>query len=324
MSALDALLNDVKKPSGNNNSTNILVTVDEWEETQVKGVRMDTGEQIVVRLNKFEKKPDASFDRPDLKTIKEKKRCSTGAVLFFETCYHNTDDGVWYARWASLIKKSAKDQKTAAAILKSKVIIGKTKSGKEYIEIKALASKFGQPIQYQAIQTMDELKEIAASHLKPMGNGVTPYLLVFASDGEKDFSFEIKATLIEETTDEGEKRLVVDSNAENSLSKYLESRYGAVLPACIEHPDVQIKVAKGKVIYCGTATRDSFMKGNKAEFLKKEFMLTEEDGYTPENIGYKDVVVGVREDTEIDTKYAVFLSSLKPFDKAVSAKELLA
>lgn len=324
MSALDALLNEVKKPSGNNNAISLLVTVDEWEDTQVKGVRLDNGEQVVVRLNKFEKKPDAPFDRPDLKAIKEKKRCSAGAIVFFETCYHNADDGVWYARWASLIKKSAKDNKTAAAILKSKVTIGKTQGGKEYIEIKALASKFGQPVPYQVIKSMDELKEIAISHLKPIGNGVSPYLLVFASDGEKDFSFEIKATLIEETSDEGEKRFVVDPNGENSLNKYLESRYGAVLPACIEHPDVEIKVAKGKVIYCGTATRDSLLKGNKGEFLKKEFTIVEENGYTHENIGYKDVVVGVRDDTDINTKYAVFLSSLKPFDKATSAKELLA
>ncbi|MCY9860938.1 hypothetical protein OTK49_00085 [Vibrio coralliirubri] len=324
MSALDALLNDVKKPSGNNNSTNILVTVDEWEDNQVKGVRMDTGEQIVVRLNKFEKKPDAPFDRPDLMAIKAKYRSSAGAIVFFETCYHNADDGVWYARWASLIKKSTKDQKTAAVILKSKVTIGKSTRGKEYIEIKALVSKYGHPVPYQTIETMDELRSIAEAHLKPIGNGVTPYLLVFASDGEKDFSFEIKATLIETTTDDGEKQFVVDPNAENSLNKYLESRYGAVLPACIEHPDVQIKVAKGKVIYCGTATRDSKLKGNKGEFLKKEFTIDEEGGYVHDNIGYKDVVVGVREDADINTKYAVFLSSLKPFDKAISAKELLA
>ncbi|MBU2896022.1 hypothetical protein [Vibrio hepatarius] len=133
MSALDALLNDIKKPSGNNNSTNLVVTVDEWEENQIKGTRMDTGGQVVVRLSKFEKKPDASFDRPNLKIIKEKKRCGKGAIICFESAYLNNEDGAWYSRWANLIRKSEKDKKTVAAILKSKVVIGKSQAGKEYI-----------------------------------------------------------------------------------------------------------------------------------------------------------------------------------------------
>lgn len=323
MSALDALLNNVSKTSGNSNSTNLVVTVDQWEENQVKGTRMDTGEQVVVRLSKFEKKPDASFDRPDLKTIKEKKRCGKGAIICFENAYLNSEDGAWYSRWANLIRKSENDKKTVAAILKSKVIIGKSQAGKEYVEIKSLSARYGQPVTHQTISSLKELSEIASSHLVPVGNGVVPYLLAYANDGEKDFSFEIKAAIIEQTTDEGEKRRVVDPNPENSISKYLESNYGQVLKACIDHPEITIKVAKGKVIYCGTATRDAMLKGNKAEFLKKEFSLDKEAPYTVQNLGYKDIIVGVRDDEELDSKYAVFISSIKPYDEPESAKDLL-
>lgn len=322
MSALESLLNDVKKSSGGN-TVSLAVTVEEWEDTQIKGVRMDTGEQVVVRLNNFEKKPESSFDRPDLKSIKENKRAGKGAVVLFESAYFNAEDGAWYSRWANLIVKSERDKKTVARILRSKITVGKSKSGKEYIEIKALAAKVGQKVPNTIVSSLEELSEIAKAHLVPMGNGVTPYLLAYADDGEQNFSFEIRASLIETTSEFGERKLVVDPVAENSMNKFLSTDYGDILKACVEHPDVKIKVAKGKIIYCGKATRDNMIKRGKAEFMRKEFMLDKEAQYATQNLGYKDVLVGVREDEEIDSKFAVSVDSISPYSLATPAKDLL-
>ena len=311
MSTLDAILQGIKTNSSN--STNLCVRVDLWEDNQVKGIRLDTNEEVVVRLNNYEKKTDAPFDRPTLNSLKEKKRCKSGAVILFEQCIYNESDGFWLSRWANLIKKSDGDKKNTVALLRAKVFIGKSpRSQKEYIEIKALG-RHDKAISSENISSIEELYAIANKYLIPVGKGATPYLIVHANDGEKTFTFEIKASIIESNIN-GEISFSIDPNPENSINKYLESRYGDVLKSCINHTEIVKTVSHGKAIYCGTATRDATLKGNKGAFLKKEFMINKEDHYAADNLGYKTVVVCIRDDVELNSKYAVFVSTLKPYD----------
>ncbi|CAH7373702.1 hypothetical protein VCHA53O466_40345 [Vibrio chagasii] len=282
------------------------------------GTRLDTKEEIKVVLGAYEKKANSEFDRPSIGSLFEGRGgVQVGGVICFERAYSG-QDGIWVSRWPRVISKFPAGHAkfdTKAAVVKTKMFIGESAQGHKYIEFKSIF-----PSTIKPISSVEDVTRIASGSLVPTLNGVTPFLAFTIRDGEEKISFDMRPQIIETNDGLGNKNKVINPNTEESVRLFFESQYGDLLTKCIG-AQLDIRCVIGSTIYAGTKTKENTLK-NKAvvEFFKKEFTLNEDEAYSRSNCGYKDMILGIKE--EDGFKYITHFHSIAPYETAMSENEI--
>lgn len=297
-------------------SLNLPIKVQRFDGETVIGERLDTGEIITLQLNTFQKKENSEFDRPSISKLANngKKSVQLGGVIQFENAYD--DGGIWKARWPRVVAKNEEgDTKTFCG--KTRVFFGQASSGTKFIEIKMVFTD-----RAKKVETLDELKAYLLRHLVPNADGVVNNTTIKLKDGESEYSVEARAQLVDLEDDYGNKRRQVNPNAHQSVEAFLASKGGTLVASCFEaETPIEISFCNGATLYVGKDTKENTLKKEKAvQFTKQEFMLEKEGVYSRENIGYKDVVVGIR--TDGNQKYVTHFLSLNSYDEPTPESKL--
>ncbi|WP_210498633.1 hypothetical protein [Vibrio crassostreae] len=306
------------KSEGNGRtSLNLPVKVERYDGETVIGERLDTGESITLTLNTFQKKEGSEFDRPTISKIANngKKSVRAGGVIQFENAYDNGNNE-WTARWPRVVTKT-EDGDTKAVVGKTKLYFGKAQSGNKFIELKMLW-----PDRARTITTEDELRQVLAKHLVHSADGVVHLTAIKMKEGDFNATVEARAQLIDSEDEFGNKRRQVNPDSQESVDAFFKTKDGALVLACLnEGENVEITVCNGATLYVGKDTKENTLKKDKSvNFMRNEFLIDKDKDYARHNLGYKDVVVGIR--TDGDQKYVTHFLSLNSYDDPVAEADL--
>lgn len=325
MSLLSGILKEAdekfpKSEGVQNVALNLPVKITEFiDSNNIRGIRLDNKEEVTVSLGKFEKKEGSKYDRPDFDFLRNrgsKKSIREGAVVQCESSYLG-DDGIYSARWITVVSYHDKDI-TTPFVTKTRVFIGEKRGGGHYVELKTLF-----PQKQVTLDSLEQFNEVALQALKPTGEGVRPVAVIYANDGVDKVTFDLLPRLVEvEDSFSGAKYKTVDPNPQNSIDEFLGGKFGTILKSSLEHSNVTVKIMLGRVVYLGNDTRDNFLeKEHRVNFTKKEFLNEENTtSYNRQSLGYKDVLVGLRNDEE--RKFVTHFMSVNPFEAPTREEDL--
>ncbi len=305
-----------ERANGSNQAENIPVIVDSFDDHFVYGKRLDNQEDVKITLGRFNKKEGAEFDRPDFDRIfnNGKKSVQVGGVLQFESA-QKKPEGHFESRWANVVAKDTSGQ-TKAVVAKAQVFFGSSGDNK-FISIKTAF-----PNKVQMFDSEEQVRSVLTRILTYSSDGVVPFYAFKISDGEDTALFEARAKLVD-VEDNGKTRRQVAKDPSVSVEEFLSSKLGQFVMNCIQTDGVTVSGCNGVTMYVGKDTKDNYLKKKSGSipFVKKEFMLNEDGDYFYSNLGYKDVVVGVRVDGS--QKYVTHFMSVAPYNAASKLEDLI-
>jgi len=322
MSSINKILNsraERKTTRSGPSPINMAVVVDVWEEEQVKGFRLDTKEQVTVRLTKdYTPSPNSQNERPSIKTMATEFYCKEGAVIHFETCNFNVNEGCWYSRWPNMLTRKANDKKRAATIVHTRPYIG-SKDGSDYILLKMFSVSDESAKRSIPINTVDDLQSLLTTYMIPRDQGVQPIVILIGSDGENKVSINIDIPRHKDSTGAS----YAETDPHKTYAMFLESDDGKAAVELINDPSVTMYALRGKSVFVGKKTKQKMLKTKqKIDFLKNEYKIDREGEYNLENLGFKPTVVAVMTHEETEMKFASYCRSLETYGSITPETEL--
>ncbi|MGR5557881.1 hypothetical protein ACQKQC_16550 [Vibrio fortis] len=322
MSSINKILNsraERKTTRSGPSPINMAVVVDVWEEEQVKGVRLDTKEQVTVRLSKnYTPNPNSTNQRPSIKTMATEYYCKEGAVIHFETCYFDEKEGCWYSRWPNMLTRKANDKKRAATIVHTRPYVGSKDNG-PYILLKMFAVSDESANRSVPINTLDDLQSLITKYMIPRDQGVHPIIVLIGSDGENKLTVNVDIPRHKDST--GSSYAETDPN--KTYAMFLDTDDGKAAVELINDPSVTVYALRGKSVFVGKKTVQKMLKTDqKTKFLKDEYKIDREGEYVLENLGYKPTLVAVMTHDETEMKFASYCRSLETFGSVIPETEL--
>ncbi|HAS8540907.1 TPA: hypothetical protein I7730_14045 [Vibrio vulnificus] len=296
------------------------VVVDIWEEEQVKGVRLDTKEQVTVRLSKdYTPNSNSSNERPSIKTMATEFYCKEGAVIHFESCNFNEKEGCWYSRWPNIVTKKANDKKRAATIVYTRPYVGSKENG-NYILLKMFAVSDESANRSVPINTLDDLQSLITKYMVPRDQGVHPIIVLIGSDGENKVTMNVDIPRHKDSTGAS----YPETDSSKTYAMFLETDDGKAAVELINDPSVTLYALRGKSVFVGKKTVQKMLKTEqKAKFLKDEYKIDRDGEYVLENLGYKPTVVAVMTHEETEMKFASYCRSLATYGSVTPETELM-
>jgi hypothetical protein len=276
-----------KESSEHSETVNIPLKVTGYEDDMFVGIRMDTKEEVKVKMRDVEQKGD--FTRPsiaDFSTKKGKRYAPTGeSILMLESSYQE-EDGIWNTRWANTLSIPKRPDKVVVLNANVKIV---DKADYSYVEVSTLKARV-------RIQSHEELREAlkkAFTATAPRARGFA-LIKVMETDGST-FIFNAFPNLVELEDEDGDKYKAMDT-PENSLQKFEEDpKKSKIVFDLMNNPEIEFEIFIGARLYLGADTNKKVVENSYvSEAFKKEYMVEpKEDGERP-RAGFKKTIMAIR------------------------------
>lgn len=293
-----------KKESNNNETINIVINLTGFEDDMFLGLRLDTKENIKVRLRPVEQKGD--FKRPEASDFADKrsKRFSpiNKSIILLEGCYQE-DNGIWNSRWATAL--STPKMESRVFILNSNVKIN-SHSNNEYVEVNTIKEKV-------KVSNLDEFKAALLKSFTPTTNRARGFAAIKLTEKNGDFRvFQAYPKLIDvpnENGNEGETIKVMDSPDESYLNFENDTKRSKIVFDLINNPEIEFEVFIGSRLYLGADTNKKIIenKMSKEAFIK-EYTIKSDDEKGYDKAGFKKTIIAIRNRDD----GSIFITALKP------------
>ncbi len=304
-------LKNIVQQFGSNNTTedkksntfNLPVEVIRYEGNILVGKRLDTKEEIKIKLRPVEVKGENKrIEIEDFANPRHKKHAETGAIILFDSSYQE-QDGVYNSRWANTLHR--KKMQSKVLIMYSTVKFVETPQSR-YVQVKTLKKR-------EFIDNINTLRMHLTKALEPKNPASRPFAYIRLKDsyGEKKL-LSVNPLMLAKKTNDGRDVKAPASGLE-SMENYMSSYQNEeLLQAACNDPEVVVEVIYGSNLYLGGDSRDRLLSNKVIRGLLEPAYLI--NPAAPQNdamnYGYKKSVIAIR---EIDSEDGiVFVSEVKP------------
>lgn len=315
----------------------------------VLGKRMDTGEQVKVRLIEIEQKGKYKrVEIADFNNARHKRHVGAGNYMVLEQAIEESE-GVFNSRWAATLDRDPKNTK-AFVMLASlhHSVRGSNDSKKEWFRIKLLY-----PSQPTVVTTIEELDAALSASLTPKTPGSNPEAVIRITDDEGEKEIITVYPKRAEIEEDGQKFTRVVANPLDSVENFkkMESAKYQMIVSFLGDADIKIEIIGSTVLFPGSATKEKLETQHEAskKYLVESFYVKaggDADGVqpaqpgdpeVPENenengenapkkvvypeVGYHFCVVGTRSYAD-GTPYLTYIKPLHEYSEASSIKDI--
>lgn len=294
-------LNKQEEGTGNSETENIALQIKSYDDDLFHGIRMDTKEEVKVRMRPYEQKGD--FARPeieDFKSSKSKRHAPVNkSTLLMEGSYLE-DDGVWNARWTSIL--SSPKYTSKVAILNANVrFIEKDENA--YVEVNTLKKQIN-------VKNIDELNEALLTAFTPTVARARGFAIIRLTESNGDSHVFQAFPKLDEAVDEDGDTIKVMASPEESLSNFEnDTKRSKIVYDLINNPEIKFDIFIGARLYLGADYRKKLVDKSpfEKEGFKRDYALKEE-GSKYEKALFKKTIMALR--TREDG--SLFITLLKP------------
>lgn len=313
------------KTEGSTPALNLPVKCVSYEGEFLIGIRLDTQEEIKIRLKTIEQNPTSKYKRieiPEFANPKSKHHAAPGKATFVaENCYHEKEN-IYNSRWLKVI--SADPQQTAIHVMNSSLVFIRKKDGDAVNEF--IFAKTAFPDKAKIINSAEELESTLSVMLHPKNIGSNPFCYVRIKDtvsGDVEF-VEVIPQRTEREDGNGKK--CVDGTV--SAKHFMESVESQMIRDLLhqESNNVSVDVIPASVIYPGSSTKENMVNShpNAKKILEESFFIKssqeEETGNRPE-VGYLKCIIATRKHAD-GTSYFTFIKPVQQFLEPTSVKAI--
>lgn len=305
-------------------SFNLPVKCMGYEGEFLLGLRLDTQEEVKIRLRPIEQNPNSRFKRIEITEFanpKSKHYATPGQNIFVaETCYHEKDN-VFNSRWIKTISEDP--MKTAVHIFNASYISIKKNDGNNENEIIFLRVVY--PDKAKIVNSVDELESTLAGFLNPRTEGSNPFAYIRITD-TTDNEVEVIDVLPKRVERENMGKRCVEGSI--SASEFINSDDSRMVRDLLENESevINVEVIPAAVIYPGSATKENMVNShpNAKKVLEESFLIKaktgEEENSTPQQ-GYLKCILATRKHAD-GTSYFTFVKPIHLFKEPMSVKDI--
>lgn len=329
-----------QKPQGERKPViNMLVKISGYEmggamETNyVLGQRIDTGEEVKVRLHDIQQKENSKYKRVEIDIFANgprQKRVCEGNFMVFEQAREESE-GHFSARWAVPLDRDPDNTNAFVMLASLRHGVRETEHGKnEWFQIKTLFN-----IAPFVADSLESLDASLVKLLKPRYPGSNPQAIIRITDDEgARMSIDV-LPLREEIEEDGRKFKRVVSDPQRSVDNFKETQADKfkMVSELIGDPDIHVEVIGSASLYPGSATKEKFeaMPPRSKEHWVESFYVkkdepaagSEEEQSTnsfPET-GYHFCVIGTRMHHD-GTPYLTYIKPLQEYTNPTSINDI--
>jgi hypothetical protein len=289
----------------------------------ILGVRLDTKEEIKIKLRPIDQNASSRFKRIEVEEFanpKSKHHAKPGFATFVaESCYHEKEN-VYNSRWVKIISED--QQKTAIYIVNASYVSIKKNDG----ETEVIFVKTSYPEKAKLVSSVDDLENTLAVMLQPKSIGSNPFVHVRITDinaNEVEY-FDVIPQKVEREDGLGKKCVEGATSAHNFINSDDSKMIRDLLT---ESPElISVEVIPAAVIYPGSATKDNMVNShpNAKKVLEESFHIKSKEevqtGGRPEN-GYLKCILATRKHAD-GTSYFTFIKPIHQYTEPMSVKNL--
>jgi hypothetical protein len=306
---IDKELKAEARGAGGKSSENVAVMVSGYdaEKELVLGTRLDTSEEVRVRLRPWANAENSKHERAGVKDWSKtsgKKVVKPGGVIVFEAAWKE-EDGVYCARWGKTASHSAEEAEVFIAPAQPLV------SPRGTVGLEVLRT-----IAARSVKTPAELHSAVAEALA--ASRMSSAVVRIWAGGEKMRVFQVART--KKATDGSNS--FVDRKPEDAASEWMADRVGANIAKemVAEGCDFITEVIPAERIYAGRDTQATLNPQEEKGALRRKMLL--EPFKMGESYGFTNAVVAARRHEEGGLFFTHFWPvSARPSLYAVSGVE---
>lgn len=272
------------KQSANQAMENVAVQISAYEGEFFFGIRIDTGEEIKVKLRDFN--TNSKFARPTIKSFQSQgnTHCAIGGVILFDGCYIEAD-GVYSAKWASVL--SSEKGKAFVVSGMARLSSGMSASNKQWMKVDYIKPG-ATPIEDEA-----QFVTVVTQGLNPATKHSNPFVMIRItdSDGERAMLYANVSKY------KGKENYMETMSAEDSFKEFAAGENYPVLIEGLNDPSVKIEVAHAVSIFAGPATLNNYFNNDSEKTrLEAHYLVngTDDEGNESFYYGYTDSIVTMR------------------------------
>ena len=294
-----------------------------YEDDVLLGIRLDTNEEVKIKLMTIEQKTTSKYKRIEIKDFaneKSKHYAAPGQAVFIaETCYHAKDD-LYNCRWLKVI--STDPLKTKIDIFNCSLVNFKKKLSDDQVN-EIIFVKVAIPEKAKIINSNDELESVMSGLLNPRHIGSNPFCYVRIKDNNSNDVEFVEVTPQRTEREDGLGKKCVEGSV--SAKAFMDSPESKMIRDLLDSSsdEVTVDVIPGSVIYPGTATKEKMIEShpNAKKILEESFYIpsANEGGY-PE-VGYLKCVLATRKHAD-GTSYFTFVKPIFQYVEAISVKNI--
>jgi hypothetical protein len=293
-------LNKKEPADGYSQTTNMPVKITSYTDEHFIGIRLDTKEEVKVKLRPYENK--GKNIRPELEDFKSKKAKRFAdpkhdSVLLFDNTYFDEKNDEWNSRWANTLTNQKFKSKVLVMNANIKIV---EKPEFSYIEANIIKSK-------KIIQTVEELQaELTEAFTSRNYKSRTFAVIKLVDSTGMAYSITAYPNIVETEDEDGDKIKLMDT-PENSYNNFVsDEKRSKIVFDFINNPEITVEMFVAAKLFLGgdTGTRILDNATEKAR-LKEEYTIQEDDGI---KAGFRKTVLAVRDRAD----GSMFVSFVKP------------
>ncbi len=301
---------------------NLPVKCINYEGDVLVGIRLDTNEEVRIKLMPIDQKTNSKYKRIEIKDFaneKGKHYAAPGKAVFIaETSYHSKDN-LYNSRWLKVI--SSDPLATKVDIFNCSLI--HYVKGSEGDQTEIYFAKIAFPERAKIVNSTHELESVLSTALNPKSIGSNPFCYVRIKDNNSDDIEFIEVQPQRTEREDGLGKKCVEGSI--SAKAFIDSQDSQMVRDLLDNnsSEITVDVIQGSVIYPGTATKEKMIDShpNAKKILEESFLIqAAEEGAKPE-VGYLKCVFATKKHAD-GTSYFTFIKPIHQYVEATSVKNL--
>ena len=274
------------KQKGNMENVAVIITNYDLENKLFEGIRIDSKEEVRVRLR--EDKQKRQYSRPEIEDFaadprKSKSSTDIGGVIQFDRTYLDKD-GVLNAGWATALTHS-KDEGDVMVRM-AKFTMSTSENDHEWAAIDVVY-----PERVVKTTDLEEFKETLAKMLEPQVPTDPRTVAIRIQDDDTVAFFSAYAT----KTEKNEEGYLVTSKGEESAEEFFKTEEFKLIEQYLENG---VMLIPGRRVYAGPATRGKLFSENnvnKTARLCSQYEVKDGDENDMKNYGFVNSNIVLRQ-----------------------------
>lgn len=289
------------------------------------GIRLDTNEEIKIKLVKIEQKENSKYKRVEIVEFsnpKHKYHAVPGQAVFIaESCYLLSDN-IYSSRWLKVISPDPLIGKVD--IYQCSLISFKRKISED-VTNETIMVKIAFPEKAKIVNSNEELEKILSVLLNPKSVGSNPFCYVRIKDNNSDDVESVEVTPQRTDREDGLGKKCVDGVI--SAKNFMESNDSKMIRDLLDSAsgEISVDVIPCAIIYPGPATKEKMIDihPNAKKIFEEAFYIKSEleEGAYPE-VGYLKCTLVTRKHAD-GTSYFTFVKPIHQFVESTRAKDLV-
>ena len=300
--------------TSSSNYENFAMNVTAYDGDFFVGERIDSKEEVRVRLREVEQK--GRYSRPEVSDFADPKSRSytepgKGVVQFDYATLEK--DGTYTARWANRLSRGPEESEVF--VMMTRLKYGKNQNGDEWIQANILMTDYA-----KAVSSLDEVKSALRTFLTPKTPGSQPFAVIRISDDTTSQCAYVYPERVE-----GSNGYKQSADSDVSVESFFANSPKANLVLdLVGNTDLVMEVIPGNTIYPGAQTREKMLTApaKSREMLESSYFVSSNGEVDSNNAGYVMSVIATRKH-EDGTKYFTSVKPLSGQPNACVVEELL-